>query len=77
MNSNVHIICHPLIKTFPTPFTLVFLFISMNLEMTTEVAFIIKRFPTHGTSASKLLSTLMSRTVILVISELTETKESF
>lgn len=59
MNSKVHIISHPLIESFGTMRTGIFLPISMNLQMTAEVSPVVEDFATFGTLCSEFFRTLM------------------
>jgi hypothetical protein len=72
VDSDVHIVCDPLIETLVAPLALVLFRISMNFEVTAEVAFVIERFTTNRTCARKLMSPFMARTVVSIISQLTE-----
>ncbi len=68
----MHVVGHPLIEALLTPLTLVLLCIPMDLEMTAEVALVIEMFPTDGTGTGELARSVVPRTVIAVVSELTK-----
>lgn len=77
LHSDVHIEGDSLVERFRAVRAHVLLFVTMDFQMTTQVAFIIKQLVAFGALRCEFLGAFMHRHMVLVVAELREALTAF